>query len=154
MAALAYLITWRTYGAWLTGDPRGSVTRRNNVFGDPLTEPDPRRRRGAEKMMREPAFVLSPAARDVCKQTIREHCHIRAWTPHALHVGALHVHAVLTCPCEPEIAMNQLKSWCTRRLREAGLIDGRTRIWATHGSTPHLFNADQLAQKIDYVNGQ
>jgi hypothetical protein len=33
--ALAYLITFRSYGTWLHGDNRGSVDRFHNRFGEP-----------------------------------------------------------------------------------------------------------------------
>jgi hypothetical protein len=36
---LAYLITFRSYGTWLHGDPRGSVDRFHNVYGKPRLPP-------------------------------------------------------------------------------------------------------------------
>ncbi|MGQ0761444.1 MAG: hypothetical protein ACT4OT_05435 [Acidobacteriota bacterium] len=38
---LAYLITFRCYGTWLHGDERGSVDRKQNVYGTPKTAFNP-----------------------------------------------------------------------------------------------------------------
>jgi hypothetical protein len=40
---LAYLITFRSYGTWLHGDPRGSVDRFHNVYGTPRLPPNSQR---------------------------------------------------------------------------------------------------------------
>ena len=34
--ALAYFLTWTTYGTWLHGSAKGSVEKQHNVFGTPL----------------------------------------------------------------------------------------------------------------------
>ena len=36
MTVLAFHITWGTYGTRLHGDPRGTVDRNHNHFGDPV----------------------------------------------------------------------------------------------------------------------
>ena len=38
---LAYFISWRTYGTWLHGDPRGSTSRHRNRYGSRFLPPEP-----------------------------------------------------------------------------------------------------------------
>jgi hypothetical protein len=38
---LAYLISFRSYGTWLHGDPRGSIDRFNNRYRSPYIKPNP-----------------------------------------------------------------------------------------------------------------
>jgi hypothetical protein len=47
--------------------------------------------------------------------------------------------------------MAQLKSWCTRRLREAGHAGPETKPWTQHGSTRWINDDKSLAAAIDYV---
>ena|SRR5215831_11411132 len=51
--------------------------------------------------------------------------------------------------------LNSFKSYATRKLREARLLDEAIRPWARHGSTPYLWTEDDVQAAIDYViNGQ
>jgi len=51
--------------------------------------------------------------------------------------------------------MNSFKSYATRKLREANLLDPRIKPWARHGSNPYLWTEEEVARAIDYViNGQ
>ena len=47
--------------------------------------------------------------------------------------------------------MNSLKSWATRRLREAGLLNGETRPWGRHGSTHYLWTVKEVQRATLYV---
>jgi hypothetical protein len=49
--------------------------------------------------------------------------------------------------------MNDLKSWCTRRLVEAGLVPRGDRVWVRHGSTRYLWDAESVASACAYVRG-
>ncbi len=99
-------------------------------------------------------FELSSEARTIVDQTIRDHCKIRQWTLIALNVRTNHVHVVVDCKesASPEKAMSEFKSWSTRRLREAELIDSSVRPWTSHGSTRWINSRFSLAKAMKYVN--
>lgn len=133
-----YLITFRTRGTWLHGDPRGSVDPRHNTLGEPLIAPNPRLvQRDRERMASAPV-VLDETDRSAVDAAIRSVCNHRRWTLHALHVRTNHVHAIVTAPVRPERVMHAFKAWSTRRLVEAGRRMQGAKTWARHGSTRWL----------------
>ena len=56
--------------------------------------------------------------RNIVERTIREVILYRGWSLHGLNVRTNHVHLVVTADRAPEIVMEQLKAWCSRRLSE------------------------------------
>ncbi len=101
------------------------------------------------------ALLLSNAQRQVVELAIREVCDYRDYVLHAVNVRTNHVHSVVSAPCNPEQVMDSFKSYATRKLREAGLLDRNIKRWARHGSTPYLWTEDDVRRAIDYVlNGQ
>lgn len=110
---LAYFLTWPTYGAWLPGDERGWV--RYKLGWQP---PDPPRKLEAQARMTEAACVLGQGERDVVERTIADHCRIRGWVLHAVNGRSNHVHVVVSAQRDPAEVRDQLKAWCTRRLKE------------------------------------
>jgi REP element-mobilizing transposase RayT len=146
MPPLAYHLTFRTYGTWLPGDPRGYNDR-----GSPRASPNPALHAFCEGAMPAPSLLLNARARAVIDSAIRAHCAHAGWTLHAVHVRTNHVHVVVRGTAPPERIMGQLKSWATRRLREAGLVGGTTRPWAQHGSTRYLWTEGELEDACTYV---
>jgi len=98
-------------------------------------------------------FVMADEERRVVAGAIRDHCEIRGWAIHALNVRTNHVHIVVDCreTHTPELAMAQFKSWGTRRLLTAGLIEHGRRIWTDHGSTRWINDPGKLMLAKDYV---
>src|SRR5690606_12917773 len=102
-----------------------------------------------------PPLHLDDDARRVIRDTVRAVCDHRGWRLHAVHVRTTHAHAVVTAPMHAkERVMNDLKAWCTRRLREAGLVAHDRKPWSEHGSTRILWDEEQLADRIDYTLNQ
>lgn len=112
-APLAYFLTWSTYGTWLPGDERGWV-----LHGRGWRLPDPIRKLEAEARMTEDACRLDDQQRDEVESQIAETCHFRGWQLHAVNCRSNHLHVVLTASQAPKIVRNQLKAWCTRRLKK------------------------------------
>lgn len=133
-----YLITFRTQGTWLHGDPRGSVDPRHNRPGAPFVAPNPRLMQRDRTRMTSAPVILDDAQRTIVDDVIRGVCAHQRWTLHALHVRTNHVHAIVTAPDRPERIMHAFKARSTRRLVEAGLVTQGTRTWARHGSTRWL----------------
>jgi len=112
--ALAYFLTWATYGTWLPGDERGWI-----AHGHGWQPPDPIRKLEAEAQMTEDACLLCQAQRDVVEATIAAHCRIRRWVLHAVNCRTNHLHVVVTASTyHPDQVREQFKAWCTRRLKE------------------------------------
>src|SRR5687768_6800846 len=137
---LAYFLTWTTYGTRLHGDDRGTVDRHHNMVGTPFLPSDPTRLSREVALMDAAPYVLAPEARILVEATIRRHCDVRTWRLNAANVRTTLVHVVVGCEgrVSPEAAMEQLKAWCTRRLRETGLAGSAQRVWTEHGSTRWL----------------
>jgi len=148
---VAYLITFRTYGSWLHGDGRGSVDREHKAYGTPLLAPHHGRERSARDRCAQAAFALDTKQRRIVHRTLTEVCRHRGWSIHALNVRTNHVHVVVSAPEPPERVMGSLKSWTTRRLREANLIASDTGPWSRHGSTRYLWNPGEVEHACEYI---
>ena len=154
MFALAYHITWTTYGTWLPGDERGWV--RKNTTG--IQEPNAIIAMNARKRMKENPVHLSSLQRGFVECTIRQHCLIRGWLLQAVNVRSNHIHVVVTAGCDADEVMKQLKAWCSRKLSDAADLkqisptkSGRKR-WFTEGGNRKLIHTEQyLDNAIQYV---
>ena len=158
-APLAYIITWTTHGTWLPGDKRGWVESGKRG----IRAPDRQKKRLAGHRMSDTSVALDDFQRRIVEETIQSHCRIRKWTLRALNVRSNHVHLVVTAPVEPEIVMNQLKAWCSRRLNEhlqppaRSASKGRQQSgqkkkwWTEHGSTKWINDESYLQNAIRYV---
>jgi len=144
-APLAYHLTWHTYGSWLPGHERGWVER--DTPG--IQPPNDGRQAVAQEAMTTEAVTLDEDQRAIVAATIRDHCRIRAWTLHAVHVGSTHVHVVVTADRDPKDVLDQFKSWCSRRLNEKAGVKGRW--WVYHGSTKWINDEAYLANAVRYV---
>src|SRR5262245_44600580 len=112
---LAYFLTWTTYGTWLPGDERGWV-RRPGIFEQPSTG----LARHARQQQAESAIRLNSQQRQIVEDTIAAHCKFRGWKLWIARAMSNHVHVVVTAAGNaPDAVMDQLKAWCTRRLKEA-----------------------------------
>lgn len=152
-APLAYLLTWTCHGSWLHGDERGSVDRLHSVPFTPVIAPSAERwTYNAKILSGDGAIVLNSEARGIVDATIRDHCERRRWNLHAKNVRTNHVHVVVSAHgYTPEVALQQFKQWCTRRLRARGLFSEDQLIWTDHGSTPYLWDEQSVAYAMDYV---
>jgi len=148
-----YFITFRTYGTWLHGDERGAVDQRHNQVGEPLLESHAGLRRYRRARLQSEPALLDEKCRACVETTIHEVADHRDWSVLALHVLVNHVHVVITTPDDvpPKKALNDFKSWATRRLREQELVPQGVRIWAEHGSTRYLNTAESVHAACHYV---
>ncbi len=149
---VAYFLTWSTYGTWLPGDERGWVAK----GGGGVQPPDPEKRRQARDAMTEEELWLTDPQRELVHATIEAHCRFRGWTLHARNARTNHVHVVVTSDIGIDETMEQLKAWCTRRLKEAAAAAApgewvRQKWWAEDGSRRFVFDEPGLTEVGDYV---
>ena len=148
---VGYLISFRCYGTWLHGDPRGSVDRIHNRYGAPKIQPNPQRVKYEKSLLKSPPVRLNTERRHVVEHAIRETCKIRKWTLWAVNVRTNHVQTVVSARKPPELVLNALKANATRELREAGCWRHDHSPWAYGGSKRRLWTEKALNNAIDYV---
>ncbi len=149
--ALAYFITFTTYGTWLHGKGQGSVDDEHNVYGMPLVAGDAERERLAGESLAQPPYVMTGAEREIVCQAIVQLAAERSWRLLAVHVRSNHVHVVVQADREPGRLMSDLKARASRNLNLAGFDNAERRRWTRHGSTRHLFREDEVAAKVHYT---
>ena len=146
-----YFITFTTYGSRLHRERRGSYERNRDDGKTYWLEPNLEREQLEASELRHEPFVLDRAARESVARTIGEVASFKQWVLHGLNVRSNHVHLVISSTEPPERVMNALKSWATRRLREAGLVDRHHRVWTRHGSTRRLWKESDVVSVLTYV---
>ena len=153
---LRYLITFRCYGTWLHGDDRGSIDRFHNRYKSPYLPRSDRRHAINQRQLRTVPGSLNASQRQSVDSAIREVCAYRRWFLHALNVRTNHVHIVVSIgKIKPGKALNALKAYATRHMRQQGCWEYPHSPWADRGSQRYLLNEQSLALAIEYVtNGQ
>jgi len=150
--ALAYFITFSTYGTWLHGTAKGngSVDRRHNVYDTPFIPRNEGREEAAARRMTDPPYVLGETERTIVRDAILAYCEEKNWTLLALHVRTNHVHVVLSADREPGRLMSDLKARASRELNRSG-TDANDKRWPRHGSPRHLFDEAAVAAAVAYT---
>ncbi|MBX3425934.1 MAG: transposase [Pirellulales bacterium] len=150
-APLHWLLTSTTYGSWLPGDPRGSVTSvRDYRPGDPTTasrvehdrpgepwEPSrPGLHRSALSLMKAPAIVLNRSHARTLVEQFRTTAGVRGWKLCAVAVMATHFHVVVEAAetVSGDKLLGDLKAWGTRALTQR-FGAPRSGTWWTAGGS-------------------
>jgi REP element-mobilizing transposase RayT len=149
---MAYFITFRTYGTWLHGDKRGSISRHKNVYGTERLEHEPDWLEINRARMKGDAVILTLVQRGIVKASFKETCTLRGWKLWSASVQTNHAHVVISAADKaPGLVLNALKANATRSLREAGLFNHDRSPWSDKGSTRYLWNAESVASACNYV---
>ncbi len=153
VVALAYFITFSTYGTWLHGTDKGlgSVDAAHNEYGTPFIEPDMERFERERSSMTQPPYVMDAPRRKVVRDAIVNICREKEWLLLALHVRSNHVHVVVCADREPGRLMSDLKARASRDLNRAGFDAADRKRWTRHGSTLHLFESALVEEKVQYT---
>ena len=151
--ALAFFITFSTYGTWLHGTSKGegSVDREHDQYGMPFVEADERREAQSRGEMKQAPYTMKPKERDVVRDAIVALCRAKGWRLLAVHVRSNHVHVVVAVDRDPGRVMSDMKARASGALTRAGFDDAKRKRWTRHGSTLHLFDEATVAEKIDYT---
>ena len=151
---IAFLLTFRTYGTWLHGDPRGSFQRRPGQAWPAALSPQPLLEGAMRRLLAHPPVRLDAAQRRLVTEAIDDACRRNGWVVHALAVRTEHVHIVLTTKAgtAPERVMTALKARATRRMVERGALGQAVTCWSRHGSTRYVWTRGELEIACRYVN--
>ena len=123
----------------------------HRAYGEDRLRRDDLRAAFESREMEHEPVLLDDQARTIVDRTIGEVCSYRGWLIHTQNVRTNHVHLLVSAVDKPEMVLNSVKSWCTRRLREAGLRGPGQRVWSRHGSTVYVWTEEQLARCWSYV---
>jgi len=148
----AYLITFRCYGTWLHGDARGSYRRSSRVASRVLRiPPRPRLKQAEIKQLVHDPVHLNKRQRAIVEQAVRNVCHHRKYRRRAINARSNHAHTVVSALSDPEPILEVFKSYSTRALREAGLLDESVKPWARHGGTIYLWKERDIEKAVEYL---
>jgi len=163
-----WLLTNTTYGTWLPGGPRGSVTsvrdRRegdpdtpsrveHDVPGEPWEGSMPGLYQSALELMKGEPILLDCEKAEVLLVQFQETAAFRGWTLHAVAIMANHFHMVVQVEGDPEPRkiLVDFKAYGSRALnRKFGKPTSDT-WWTTNGSKRKLATDEALASAIYYV---
>jgi REP element-mobilizing transposase RayT len=148
---IAFLITFRCYGTWLHGDPRGSVDRLHNIYGTPRLGPERARVKYERTLMLQPPVRLGAKRRAAVTKGIARACVRRRWQLWAVNVRTNHVHAVVAADCHSTKVRSTLKAYATRNMRKTGCWNSDKSPWAGRGSRISLWDEDDLNAATVYV---
>ena len=96
-------------------------------------------------------YPMDGVRRDAVLAAIREVCSHRGWLLLAAHVRMTHVHFVVEGEVEPEMILNSVEAYASRKLSGMGIDEAGRKRWARHGSTRWLWNDDDVASTVRYV---
>jgi hypothetical protein len=116
--ALAYFITFSTYGTWLHGTAKGlgSVDAEHNEYGTPFVQPDAQRMEQSRAAMTQAPYVMDAQRRRIVLDAIIAICCEKGWDLLALHVRSNHVHVVVQADRDPGRLMSDMKARASREL--------------------------------------
>ena len=139
MEALAYLLTFSTYGTHLPGSEKGWVDARHRTPGTPMLTANHEREAYWRLRMLEPPWILGAETKVRTLEAILGVCKHRGWIAHAVHVRRTHVHAVVSGDLPPEKMLADFKAYATglfdppaQRTRDA-VTGPTTEVHATSG---------------------
>ena len=149
---IAYLITFRTYGTWLHGDERGSVSRHRNVHGSRRLRHDKLwLEKNNERLKREPV-KLNARQRASVEAAVRDVCKHKGWALVAINVRTNHVHVVVAIgEASSSVALNAFKAYATKRMKQDRCWTDNKTPWVDKGSTRYLWNERSVERAVDYV---
>ena len=163
-----WLLTNTTYGTWLPGDPRGSVTSVRDLR--PSDEPTPHRfehdlpgepwegsipglyQSSTEQRKGPPIYLDLEKAEAVLTQ-FQETAEHRRWRLRAVSLMVNHYHMVVQVPGDPDPGkvLADFKAYASRRLNRTYGAPPSQTWWTERGSKRKLRDARAEANAIQYV---
>lgn len=164
----SWLLSNTTYGTWLPGDRRGSVTSVRNrrasdevspfrfehdIPGETWEEAIPALHRAAVEQMKGPPVFLDREHAELILTQFQKTATYRGWTLRAVAIMRNHFHMVVQVPDDPSPTkiLVDFKAYASRTLnRHYGTPPSET-WWTTGGSKRQLDDERYLANAVNYV---
>jgi REP element-mobilizing transposase RayT len=154
MSAIAYHITWGTYGTRLHGDPRRTVDRKHNEVGSPVLGFDEHRWEREKQRLRFPPIWFTVEQMICVESLIPQVCQRGYWTHRASAAGPDHVHVILSSPYEPEAIRRMFKRWLGQELSRKYPLPAGATWWAECGSIRWIKDEQYYTNAVNYVMRQ
>jgi REP element-mobilizing transposase RayT len=151
---IAFHITFGTYGTRLHGDPRGTVDRRHNFYGDPIIGADADWQREEQVSLKFPVVLLDDQQRRFIESTIPAICDRGTWKLHVCAAKEDHVHTVLSTSSDGQVVRRLLKRWLSDAVSQRWPRLPGQAWWAECGSVKWVWTQDYYQQVYDYVRRQ
>jgi REP element-mobilizing transposase RayT len=163
-----WLLTNTTYGTWLPGTPRGSITsvrdRRpddsreparveHDIPGEPWEDAIPGLHRSAAELMKGPSVYLDRQKAKALLAQFQETASCRSWALEAVAVMTNHFHLVIQVADDspPKKILSDFKAYGSRRLNELYGKPPSKTWWTTNGSKRKLSDAAAVENAVNYV---
>ena len=148
---IAHFFTFTTYGTWLHGDERGSISRKGDTFDTRYVAPFPKLEALRTLHLAQEPLILDAPMRRCVQRAIEAYCAFRGLALLELNVRTNHVHAAIAGQEPPVKTLNGLKAYATRALRDEGLVPPDRRVWTTGGSKRKCFTEEDVARVRRYI---
>jgi hypothetical protein len=116
MNLLAYHLTWGTYGTRLLGDPRKTVDRLHNQYGDPVLGYDEHRWEREKALLKYPPVLFSRSQMITIESLLPDICKRGRWDHITGAAGPDHVHELLFSRNDPETIRRLFKRWLGQKM--------------------------------------
>ena len=163
-----WLLSNTTYGTWLLGSPRGSVTsvrdRRaddeltrfrfeHDMPGEPWEKSIPGIYRAALEQMKGPPIFLDLTKAELLLAQFLETAAFRHWTILAVSIMRNHFHMVVQVLDDPapKKVLADFKAYGSRKLNQHYGIPPSETWWTTNGSKRKLEGESHLENAVRYV---
>ena len=163
-----WLLTSTTYGTWLPGDARGSVTSvrdyrstdtttrirvEHDKLGEAWEAPVAGLQRSAIAQMKGEAVLLTVEQGKVLLDQFQESAAYRTWRLLAAAIMANHFHVVIASELDtdPDKMLQTLKSYGSRCLSERFGKPRSGTWWTKSGSRRKLKDEQAIAAAVNYV---
>jgi REP element-mobilizing transposase RayT len=156
MRALAYHITWGTYGTRLRYGPRPTVSRDQNQFGTPVLRYDEHLWERELSNLKFPLVILTREQMRFIESITPDICERGRWKHIATAAGPNHVHNVVASEHDPETIRRLMKRWIGQALSEQWprSPDESPPWWAECGSIRWITDDPYLTSATGYVTRQ
>ena len=151
---LAYHITFGTYGTRLHGDERGTVSRNQNRFGDPIIGKDIVWQRIERSQLKFAPVVLTEEQQEHVETAVPPICTRGNWEFHIAAGQPDHVHVLLTTPNEGKKVRKWLKRWLGEALSVVWPTVSNQTWWAEGGSVKTIWDHEYFANVFNYIHEQ
>jgi REP element-mobilizing transposase RayT len=164
----SWLLSNTTYGTWLPGDSRGSITSvrdlrpddepsefriEHDMPGEPLEDPIPGLQLSALALMKGPRIYLDRAKAEVLLGQFQETARYRSWTLQAVAIMRNHFHILVHVADDPapRKVLADFKAYGTRALNGAFGKPPAETWWTEKGSKRKLSDDLAVANADQYV---
>jgi REP element-mobilizing transposase RayT len=160
-----WFLSSTTYGTWLPGDERGSVTtvrdgpgprKRHNVPGTPCDDEMPGLQASAKAALQGQPIYLTCEQAEALLAQFQETAEYRAWLLLAVAIMANHFHILVGVrgDPDPEVLLGNFKSYGSRALNRRWGKPPNGTWWTEGGSKRKKVGACAVGDAIQYTREQ